>query len=75
LIYSDAYTATGITLRAAKLGPGGEWPQAGPTTVRAGVGRVFAILEPARQYVLYELSGGGADDGLWVYGPIGFGQP
>jgi hypothetical protein len=75
LIYSDAYTPTGVTLRAAKLGASAEWPQAGATTVRVGVGRIFAILEPARQYLVYEISSGGADDGLWVYGPIGFGQP
>ncbi|MEA2698058.1 MAG: hypothetical protein QOI66_2329, partial [Myxococcales bacterium] len=75
LIYSDNAGATTSTVRYVKLGAGGAWPAAGPTTIRAGAGRVFGLLEPDRQYILYQLDSGSPDDGLWIYGPIGFGQP
>ncbi|HXI57971.1 MAG TPA: hypothetical protein VNO55_18025 [Polyangia bacterium] len=75
LIYSDNAGATTSTIRYVKLGAGGAWPAAGPTTIRAGAGRVFGLLDPDRQYIVYQLDNGGPDDGLWIYGPIGFGQP
>ncbi|HXI55291.1 MAG TPA: hypothetical protein VNO55_04500, partial [Polyangia bacterium] len=75
LIYSDDAPAATATLRYVKLGPQGQWPAAGPTTISTGVGRVYGLLEPDRQYVVYEVSGAGDAGGLWAYGPIGFGQP
>jgi hypothetical protein len=75
LIYSDDAPAATATLRYVKLGAQGQWPAAGPTTISTGVGRIYGLLEPERQYVVYEVSGGGDAGGLWAYGPIGFGQP
>jgi hypothetical protein len=70
LIYSDAATNTSATLKFAKLAP--QFPAAGATTIRAGVGRVYAPLGPDRNYIVYQIADGSADDGLYVYGPIGF---
>ncbi|HEX3693963.1 MAG TPA: hypothetical protein VH374_01130 [Polyangia bacterium] len=75
LIFSDNVGPTTSTVRFAKLGAGAAWPAAGSTVIRAGADRVFGLLEPDRQYVIFDVNAGGADDGLWIYGPIGFGQP
>lgn len=74
LIFSDAYGATTTRLRFVKIGPNAEWPAAGPTTISDNVQLVFGLLEPDRQYVVYEIAGDMNTGGLWVYGPIGFGQ-
>jgi hypothetical protein len=72
-VFSDSATTSTSTLRFAKLGAGG-LPADGPTTVRAGVGRVYAPLGLDREYVVFQIGDGGADDGIYVYGPIGFGK-
>jgi hypothetical protein len=75
LIFSDGVGATTSTVRFAKMGAGAAWPAAGSTIIRAGADRVYGLLEPDRQYVVFDVNTGGVDDGLWIYGPIGFGQP
>ena len=76
LIYSDASNGATSTLRFVKLGAGGQWPAAGSTTISAGVSTIYGLVEPDRQYIVYEISSGGSgSNGLWLYGPIGFGKP
>jgi hypothetical protein len=77
LIYSDSATGNTSTLRFVKLGAGGQWPAAGPTTISTGVSTVYGLVEPDRQYVVYEIASGAnaGSNGLWLYGPIGFGAP
>jgi hypothetical protein len=72
LVYSDmAMPAKNIsTLRYAKLSPA--LPATGGSIIRMGVGRIYAPLGPDRNYVVYQISDGGPDDGLYAYGPIGF---
>jgi hypothetical protein len=74
LIFSDTSTALVATIRYAKLA-GGQWPAAGPVTIREKAGWVYAPLEPDRDRVVYYVDQGTPDDGLYVYGPIGFGRP
>jgi hypothetical protein len=73
LIYTDNGAAETADLRYAKLGPGGAWPAAASPTIRAGVGRVYGLLEPDRDYVVYVIANGGPDAGLYVHGPLGLG--
>jgi hypothetical protein len=73
LIFSDTSTALVATIRYAKLA-GGQWPAAGPVTIREKAGWVYAPLVD-RDRVVYYVDQGTADDGLYVYGPIGFGRP
>jgi hypothetical protein len=71
LIYSDGGQAMTADLRYVKLGPGAVWPAGPSPIIRRGVGRVFAVLEPDRDYVVFEVASGGPDDGLYVHGPLG----
>jgi hypothetical protein len=75
LVYSDTASGVIATIRYAKLGPGAQWPAAGPVTIREKAGFVYAPLGPNLDNVVYYLDQGGADDGLYVYGPIGFTRP
>ena len=74
MIFSDMATANTSTLRFAKLGPGGQFPAAGATKVRDGIGRVYAPLGVDRNHIIFQIADGSADDGIYVYGPIGFGM-
>ena len=70
LVYSDRAKDMSATLRFAKLGPG--FPATGGTIIREGAARVYAPLGADRNYVVYYVADGSADDGLYSYGPIGF---
>jgi hypothetical protein len=59
-------------VRATKLAPGGTLGAA--STVATNVDIPFGVPFD-RDYVVYGTFTGGADDGLYVYGPIGFGAP
>jgi hypothetical protein len=72
LVFSDTATTNTSTLRFLKLGAGGQFPAGGPTLIRTGVGRVYAPLGPDLDHVVFQIADGGPDDGIYVYGPIGF---
>jgi hypothetical protein len=70
LLFSEPGTANTSTLNSAKLSPG--FPASGATTLRMGIDLIYAPLGPDLNYVVYQITSGGPDDGLYVYGPIGF---
>jgi hypothetical protein len=70
LIYSETASATSATLKYAKLGAG--LAAGGATVIRTGISSVYAPLAPDRNFVVYQIADGGSDDGIYVYGPIGF---
>jgi hypothetical protein len=72
LVFSDTATTSTSTVRYAKLGAGGAFPAGGATLIRAGVGRVYAPLGPDLDHIIFQIGDGGPDDGIYVYGPIGF---
>ncbi|HVR60455.1 MAG TPA: hypothetical protein VMU50_01075 [Polyangia bacterium] len=74
LVFSDTFTGATARLRFVKLGPQAAWPAAGPTTISDGVKLVFGLLDPDRDFVVYETDGDVNTGGLWLYGPIGFGK-
>jgi hypothetical protein len=74
LLYSDGATPATATLRFAKLGANGQFPEGGGTVIREGISRVYAPLGRDRDHVVFQIASGGPDDGLYVYGPIGFGK-
>jgi hypothetical protein len=74
LIFSDTSTGLIANIRYAKLG-GGAWPAGGPVTIKEKAGWVYAPLGAERDHVVYYIDQGTPDDGLYVYGPIGFGRP
>jgi hypothetical protein len=67
LIYSDAAKDSTATLSFAKLAPG--LPATGANVIRMNVDRVYAPL--GDNYIVYQIANGGADDGLYLYGPLG----
>jgi hypothetical protein len=70
LIFSDNASVNTASLKFAKVGAG--FPAAGATTIRMNVGRVYAPLGTDRNHIVYQVADGGPDDGIYVYGPIGF---
>jgi hypothetical protein len=75
LVFSDTPTTSSSNLRFAKLAAGAQLPAGGPSTIKEGVGRVYAPLGADRDYVIFQIATGGADDGIYAYGPIGFHRP
>jgi hypothetical protein len=69
-IFSDGSNGNTADLRYVKLGPGALWPGEAAPLIQAQARRAFAVVEPDRDFVLYVL-----DNGLYLYGPIGFGKP
>jgi hypothetical protein len=70
LLFSEPGMGNTSTLNSAKLSPG--FPAGGATTLRMGIDLIYAPLGPDLNYVVYQMTSGGPDDGLYVYGPIGF---
>lgn len=75
LVYSDEARRSSATVRFAKLGSAAQWPEGGPVTIRTGVAPIYAPLAPDRNRVVFTVNDGSAEQGLYVYGPIGFGAP
>jgi hypothetical protein len=75
LLYSDMGDGKLATLRTLKLGPDGAWPPSGSVIAQAQVARVYAVLAPDRDYVLFTPGPGTAEDGLYLFGPTGFAKP
>lgn len=72
LLFSDMTSGNATRLRFVKLGPGGSWPATEPVTIQDGVTRMYAPVGADLQHVLFTVLRGGAEDGLYVFGPIGF---
>jgi hypothetical protein len=75
LFGEPAATANKWNLRAAKLGPGGAFPMSGATTVASDVDLPFGTVGSDRNFIIYGVFKGDADDGLYAYGPVGFASP
>ena len=70
LVFSEPGAGDTSTLNSAKLAPG--LPATGAAKLQTGIDLIYAPLGPDLNYVVYQVTSGGADDGLYLYGPIGF---